>query len=447
MSDGALAKITAMVDTHPARHISWQNGKVPIGYYYLCALTYGRWYLKLKAVDPVALFIARAAGHDSGHDALPYYRGIFAHAGIDIDSAGVPALRALFTLVGGDGSPESSGNWSRGKDPGAANTSAESCEAGIWQTSHNARAGNPALFDALFGLAQRFPNSGFLEYAKEGMPAARPSDLLNYGSGIGVTFQRLTKVNPAFACATAALVFRCLRTHYGTLRDYKAHVEPVFYDLLKKVEAIVDGDPATFASALSEDPKTPIPIPAVKTAAPIPQAGSARAPVPAPASPAPPPLPRLAPRPAPASAGPNQKVIVLIAPDQAPPAAPAAVPDPPAFQFPPLPPLSQLPLPVIQLGDAVGQAIEVAIVATATARSPILGAILQAVIDDGRAAIMAQAEAAAAPGQGLPAAAAPAGAPGSDGGALPFPLPIPALETAVIAAFQNILARAGAPRT
>ena len=83
----------------------------------------------------------------------------------------------------------------------ADNTTSETAEAGLFQTSWNARSAS-SLLPQLFS-DYRANSAGFLDVFKEGV-TAKPQDLQNFGSGDGKEFQRLSKECPAFAAEFAA---------------------------------------------------------------------------------------------------------------------------------------------------------------------------------------------------------------------------------------------------
>ena len=115
--------------------------------------------------------------------------------GFTNDSAGPDTLRHLFVLLMGLGMRESSGKHCEGRDRSAHNTTAETAEAGLFQTSFNARNASPLLPTIFAGY--RANPSGFLEIFKEGVRCSTTS-LENFGSGDGEEFQRLSKACPAF---------------------------------------------------------------------------------------------------------------------------------------------------------------------------------------------------------------------------------------------------------
>ncbi len=175
-------------------------------------MVFARVYGRLKQGDPAALEMSKANTGNRRKDAIAWYAQQFRDAGMDNESAGASTLRHLFVLLTGLGMRESSGRYCQGRDRAAANTTAETAETGMFQTSYNAISANP-LLGQLFEQYLSKP-SGFLEHFKEGV-RCRASDQQNFGAGKGRDFQRLSKECPAFAAEFAALGLRMFRTHWG----------------------------------------------------------------------------------------------------------------------------------------------------------------------------------------------------------------------------------------
>jgi len=291
-----LEQITRMVSVHPAAHYVYghNQGKAPLGYMKGMALTYGRVLCKFNAGDPATVWSCRPATHDSAHDALSYYRGLFVQRHLDIDAGGVVTLRALWVLLTGLAMPESSGKWFCGRDRSANNVQSDTAEAGLFQTSWNAahNSGPPAT-QYLINLFTRYgkvsAEAGWLEVFREGAGTADARNLENFGSGAGAAFQKLSKECPAFAAEFAAIVLRALRGHYGTINRYLVELNPHLDAMFQQVEHIIASDPAAFTAALSDTPGVAAPSAPPKPV-PIPR------PVPAPAPPT-----RIPPMPTPAT--------------------------------------------------------------------------------------------------------------------------------------------------
>ena len=224
-------------DSDIARY-DWKNrGRAPRGYIKGMALVFARAYCKLKAGDAIALEMARADSGDGNRDGLAHYRDQFVALGMDNSASSPETLRHLFVLLMGLGMRESSGNYCEGRDLSASNTTAETAEAGLFQTSFNACSAHP-LMGKLFEQYQTNP-SGFVEVFAEGASCSA-SDAENFGSGPGKEFQRLSKECPAFAAELAAVGLRNVRKHWGPINSHKAEIRPASDELFKQVQAAVD---------------------------------------------------------------------------------------------------------------------------------------------------------------------------------------------------------------
>jgi len=238
---GALDQITQIATQSAIARYSWKDrGIAPKGYIKGMALVYARVYCKLGAGDDAVTEMAKPNSADGAHDALAWYDPIFAAAGMSNDTAGSDTLRHLFVLLIGLGMRESSGKYCEGRDRSASNTTAETAEAGLFQTSFNARAASP-LLPTIFAAYSENP-SGFVDVFKEGVNC-KAADLENFGSGDGEEFQRLSKACPAFAAEFAALGLRHLRTHWGPINRKGAEVRPECDAMLRQVQAAVDASP------------------------------------------------------------------------------------------------------------------------------------------------------------------------------------------------------------
>ena len=156
------------------------------------------------------------------------------------DLAGVDTLRHLFVLLIGLGMRESSGKYCEGRDRSASNTTAETAEAGLFQTSFNAMRAS-SLLPMLFAKYSANPD-GFVDVFREGMRCSAAS-LENFGSGEGREFQRLSKECPAFAVEFAAVGLRHIRKHWGPIRTRAAEVRSECDEMLLEVQRLVDASP------------------------------------------------------------------------------------------------------------------------------------------------------------------------------------------------------------
>jgi hypothetical protein len=227
---------------------NWKDrGRAPLGYVKGMALVFGRVYCKFKAGDSAALDMAQKNTGDQTRDALAWYDDIFDAAGMSNSTSGADTLRHLFVLLMGLGMRESSGKYCEGRDTSANNVSADTAEAGLFQTSFNIKGASP-LLPQIFAQYKTTP-SGFLDVFKEGVHCTA-ANLENFGSGNGKEFQRLSKECPAFAAEFAAVGLRHMRKHWGPITRKQAQIRPECDTLLSQVQAAIDASP-TLASALS----------------------------------------------------------------------------------------------------------------------------------------------------------------------------------------------------
>ena len=129
----------------------------------------------------------------------------------------------------------------------ASNTSAETAEAGLFQTSFNARGASP-LLPTLFAQYSANP-TGFLDVFKEGVRCSEAS-LQNFGIGDGQKFQRLSKECPAFAAEFAAVGLRHIRKHWGPINRRTAEVRLECDEMLRRVDAVVAASPGICSALL-----------------------------------------------------------------------------------------------------------------------------------------------------------------------------------------------------
>ncbi|GBL12820.1 hypothetical protein MTo_00107 [Microcystis aeruginosa NIES-1211] len=236
-TDGLDKIIEVAANSQIARYHWLDRGVAPKGYIKGMAVVYAKVYCQLKAANPFAKEMAKANTGNSDKDALAHYAQKFRDLGMNNSVAGVDTLRHLFVLLIGLGMRESSGKHCEGRDHSASNATAETAEAGLFQTSYNARNSHlllPQLFEQYLANS-----SGFIEIFKEGVTCP-PQDWENYGEGKGKEFQRLSKACPAFAAEFAAIGLRNLRKHWGAINRLEAEICPEADALLQEVQKIVD---------------------------------------------------------------------------------------------------------------------------------------------------------------------------------------------------------------
>lgn len=220
---------------------TWKDrGRAPPGYIKGMALAFARVHVKMMKGDPAVAEMAKPDTGDALHDALAWYRDVFADLGMHNDQAGTNTLRHVFVLLFGLGMRESSGKHCEGRDRSADNVTADTAEAGLFQASFNIVPSHPVL-ETLFSEYSANP-SGFLDVFREGVHCSA-SSLENFGSGQGMAFQKLSKDCPAFAAEIAAAGLRSVRTHWGPINRREAQVRPECDAMLQEVQATLDASP------------------------------------------------------------------------------------------------------------------------------------------------------------------------------------------------------------
>lgn len=229
----AIERIIQIAAGSSIARFDWANrGVAPAGYIKGMAVVFARVVCKLAANHPAAVEMAKPEIGDVAHDVLAWYRPRFLDAGLHGGEDGVDRLRHLFVLLVGLGMRESSGRYCEGRDRSAANTGSNTAEAGLFQTSFDARNASPLLPQLFAEYAGR---TDFLDIFQGGV-RARDRDLENFGRGDGREFQRLSKACPAFAAEFAAITLRNLRKHYGPINTRAAEIRPECDDMLKEVQ-------------------------------------------------------------------------------------------------------------------------------------------------------------------------------------------------------------------
>lgn len=235
----AIVKIAA--DSAIATY-SWRDrGQAPAGYTKGVALSFANTYRQWRVGYEPALRMAEAAG-DYDTDALAYYEDDFDELGLPVDRNGAETLRCLWTLILGLGMRESSGQHCCGRDQSADNTSAESAEAGAWQTSWDAHTCSDH-FDTLFTAFDLSIDTdqpqGFAEAFHEDVTCS-DANWSNYGSGDGAQHQWLSKHRPAYAAEVCGITLRCRRNHYGPVNRREVELKEGAEAMLRVVQEAVD---------------------------------------------------------------------------------------------------------------------------------------------------------------------------------------------------------------
>jgi len=221
----------------------WANrGQMPRGYIKGVALSFARGVCAPTKSDIAVVSMAKTT--NTQRDALAWYSSEFTALNMNNSVAGLDTYRHTYTLLIGLGMRESSGEHCTGRDTSATNTTADSAEAGAWQTSYDSRGSSTEL-PILFAQYRASTRGCFLSTYAEGV-TCNAANWQNWGTGDGAVFQQLEKECPGFAAEYAAVMLRVQGGslgHYGPLRTKAAEIRPECDTLLQAVQAIVAAHP------------------------------------------------------------------------------------------------------------------------------------------------------------------------------------------------------------
>lgn len=235
-------RIADLAERSDIARYSWRDrGQLPKGYTAGIALCFALAATRLLQNHPIAQTAAQADRNNPDQDALSWYREKFRAIGMDCSEDGIDTLRGLFVMLMGLGARESSGRYCEGRDMSASNTSSETAEASMHQTSWNIRSCSSSIPPL---LAEYWANpNGFLPYFQDGV-SLQADDLGNFGSGDGAKYQFLSKYAPAFHAFVTAVGLRFLRQHWGPVNRSEVELRPEANELLLEVQCLLSHDSA-----------------------------------------------------------------------------------------------------------------------------------------------------------------------------------------------------------
>ena len=237
LDDELIDQIIELAEGSALARYSWDDrGVAPIGYTSGMALTYALAVAWLDEGNSSVTVMAAGERGQPDTDALSYYKPEMEAMGWDNKSSGIDTLRHLFALLIGLGMRESSGNHFCGRDQSASNTDANTCEAGMFQSSWNFSGSSPEI-PKLFDAYWADPN-GFLDSFNDGI-TTNAANLKNYGTGKGAAYQWLAKYAPAFAAMSTAVGLRKIRKHWGPIGRNEVELVEEADELLRQVEELI----------------------------------------------------------------------------------------------------------------------------------------------------------------------------------------------------------------
>lgn len=232
--------LSNITDNSKCSKYAWKNrGTANKSYYRGMGKTYAKAYC-----HPSTLVSTRRCIPESScdrTDVLSWYNSDFHKLKLDNDVSGRYVQRHVWTLLIGLGMRESSGRYCVGRDLSMNFTTAESAEAGLFQSSWGARKRDPSMV-TLFNKYQSNKTGCYYEIFKEGYKCSQ-ADLKNWGSGDGLKFQELSKTCPAFSAEYASILVRKsggTKGEYGPLRSKKSELNLDCDNMLQDIEKLVD---------------------------------------------------------------------------------------------------------------------------------------------------------------------------------------------------------------
>ena len=240
LDQDTIDTITNLAAASEIARYGWRDrGTAPIGYTKGMAIAWSTVVRRFMAGDSSALEMARADTRIDSVDALSWYSSAFDELGMDNSQDGIDTLRHLWVLLMGLGMRESSGKHCCGRDMSADNVTADTAEAGLFQTSWNASSCSLEMQKLLDEYSQQSdPPQCALDTFAEGVSCSS-SDWQSYGSGGGRTYQDLAKKCPQFAAEMTAVGLRSLRKHWGPINRSEAEVRSEADHLFKAIQDLI----------------------------------------------------------------------------------------------------------------------------------------------------------------------------------------------------------------
>lgn len=247
-----IERIEAISMKSKCASIDWkERGRVPKAYIDGMALMFAKAVCQPSRSDVRVVSAARGtpATDADRTDALTWYDSVFRELGMSNSTDGLDTLRHAYVLLIGVGVRETSGKYCAGRDRSAHFDSADSAEAGLFQTSWGAHRSNHTL-SGLFDRYSSDEKGCLLDVFRQGVFCSA-WDAKTWGEGKGVDWQKLTKSCPGFATEYAAVLIRTSggeKGEFGSLRTRKAEVRPACDAMLHDIQEFAQSNPQICAS-------------------------------------------------------------------------------------------------------------------------------------------------------------------------------------------------------
>src|SRR5215510_10940482 len=247
-----LDEIGSLVAHSKCAAIHWKDrGVAPQAYIRGLALVFARAVCQSDRSDVKVVSGARGNPGTSADltDALTWYDAQFFELGMPNDQEGIDTLRHTYALMIGLGMQETSGKYCSGRDKSADFSTADSAEAGVFQTSWGVHKANDTL-GGLFGWYSANRDGCLLEVFRQNVQCTA-WDAKTWGEGKGADWQKLTKACPAFATEYAAVVVRAsggAKGEFGPVRKRQVELQTACDAMLSQVQALTRSKPEMCAA-------------------------------------------------------------------------------------------------------------------------------------------------------------------------------------------------------
>jgi hypothetical protein len=268
LTEREIAAICEIANDSAIRDYAWRDrGVAPTGYTQGMACAFAQSVKRLAAGHPAVVEMSKART-SSDKDALNIYRSNFNSLGMTNEEPGIDTLRHLYALMLGSGMRESSGRHCEGRDQSASNTTSDTAEAGLFQTSWNAHSASDPEFANLMAEYSQSANKAtcYLGEFDDGVSCSS-SEWSCYGSGDGYRFQMLCKECPAFAVETHGLTLRNLANHYGPIIRKEVELKADAEHMFRLVQDYMERPPEHSVAGVDRPPRRHKPKPTTKKVA------------------------------------------------------------------------------------------------------------------------------------------------------------------------------------
>jgi N-acetylmuramoyl-L-alanine amidase/Putative peptidoglycan binding domain len=236
-----LKAITNAASASAIAKYNWRDrGVAPPGYIKGMAVAYAQAVMRLRALDPIVLEMAKMADGSADFDALVWYESEFRALGMDNNTSVDLTLRHLYVLLTGLGMRESSGQHCCGRDQSASNVQSDTAEAGAWQTSWNASNCCTDIINLFDQYSAGSDIHGYVGIWSEGVECDS-ANWKSYGveGETGYDYQEMAKHVPTFAAEMTALTLRNLRQHFGPINRREAEIRREADELFKEIDGLL----------------------------------------------------------------------------------------------------------------------------------------------------------------------------------------------------------------